>query len=91
MPIWYIVDNEITVLDSNHILQVFRPNILSGYDSNILVLQDMPIKKDYLVCATSDSIFRAVNRNNNLTAWSTVTGKLLYDYQLASEASIEDV
>ena len=91
MPLWSIVDNEITVMDSNHILQVFSLSILTSKDSNILAFNDMPLKKDYLVCATSDSIFRAVNRNNNLTAWSTVTGKRLYYYQLASEASIGDV
>ena len=86
MPTWYIDDEKITVMNWNHILHAVPLSVLSNNDSNILAFKDMSQKNNYLVCETDNSIFRAVDRMNILTAWSTITGKQLYDYQLAGEA-----
>ena len=86
MPLWYIDEEKITVINSYYILESVPLSVLSNDDSNILALEDMSQKNEYLVCETSKSIFRAVSLTNLLTAWSTITGKKLYDYQLAGEA-----
>ena len=82
MPIWYIDNEKITVINSNHIFHEVPLSILSNNDSNILALKNVSQKNNYLVCETGKSIFRAVDRMNLLTAWSTITGNKLYDYQL---------
>ena len=77
-------------MHGTNMLQEVSMSFIENMDSNIVLFEGMSEKSLYLVYLTKNQVFRTVDRENVLSAWSSVSGKLLHKYQLEGEAQLKD-
>ena len=69
-PIWFIDDKKIFVMHGTNMLQEVSMSFIENMDSNIVLFEGMSEKSLYLVYLTKNQVFRTVDRENVLSAWS---------------------